>query len=117
MLGQGHYSHAVMLLEQALAFEEDKGSILEPLGFALFRLHRFQEAGERFRRAIEVEPDNDYAHYCLGLSLIKQGKHKEAAKHFRIAWSLNPVDTYRSTASAQAISRLEDSEGEGRGVQ
>ncbi|MBU4194406.1 MAG: tetratricopeptide repeat protein, partial [Actinobacteria bacterium] len=88
-------AQAVVVLERALAEEPRKGSILEALGRAEYSSARYREASGRFRDALEVDPTNDYAHYCLGLCCLKMKRNHEAGGHFKIAWYLSPNEMYR----------------------
>lgn len=99
LLEDGHPAQAVMVLEKALAEEPRKGSILENLGRAYFLLGHYNYAANKFEMAIEVDPTNDYAHYCLGLCCLKLSDVRRAAKHFKLAWYLRPCDTYREIAT------------------
>jgi tetratricopeptide (TPR) repeat protein len=91
-------ARAVTLLERARLAEPLKGSILEALGRAYYLSGSYEMAAVTFEQAVEVDPTNDYAHYCLGLCYLKQGRKVEAAGHFKIAWSLKPSDLYRDKA-------------------
>jgi tetratricopeptide (TPR) repeat protein len=91
-------AQAAVALERARQAEPSKGSILEALGRAYYSLGRYEVASSTFEEAVEVDPTNDYAHYCLGLCYLKLRRTVEAAGHFKIAWSLKPSDMYRDKA-------------------
>ena len=99
LLEEGKAAEAAFVLERARAIEPRKGSILEVLGRAYFKWGRYREAARGFSEAIEVDPTNDYAHYCLGLCLLKLRRNVEAGVHFKIAWSLKPGEMYREKAA------------------
>lgn len=99
LLEEGNPAQAAVLLERARSREPTKGSILELLGRAYFGYQQYEEAAWRFDEAIQVNPTNDYAHYCLGLCCLKLQKNGEAGRHFKIAWSLRPCDEYREKAA------------------
>ena len=72
-------------------------SIRETLGIAYFRIRRWTEAEEEFRKVLELSPVNDYAHYALGRCLDKQGREVEATRHYKLASSLRPgSEQYRA---------------------
>lgn len=87
-----------MVLEKAREDFPKKGSILEVLGRAYYTYGRYDEAALRFEEAVEVDPTNDYAHYCLGRCYLKLKRKSEAGKHFKLAWNLKPCEMYRQEA-------------------
>ncbi len=99
LLDEGIPTKAVEALERARSVEPGKGSILEALGRAYYSCGRFPAAEECFREALEVAPNNDYAHYCLGLCLLKRERRTEAGAHFKLAWCMRPSETYREKAA------------------
>lgn len=98
LLDEGEPAQAAMVLEKAHRLEPRKGSILEALGRAYYSYGRYEDAMHCFEDALEVDPTNDYAHYCLGLCYLKMKRKTEAAGHFKIAWTLKPQDIYRGMA-------------------
>lgn len=60
--------------------------------FASAQLGRAELA---FRRVIELDPVNDFAHFALGRTLERQSRHDDARRHYRIAASMNPCAEYR----------------------
>ena len=89
-LKNGHAAQATVALEKAKRREPEKASIREALGIAYFRIRRWSEAEEEFRKVLELSPVNDYAHYALGRCLEKQGRDVEANTHYKLASSLRP---------------------------
>ena len=89
-LRAGMAAQATVSLEKAKRREPDKASIREALGIAYFRIRRWDEAEDEFRKVLELSPVNDYAHYALGRCLEKQGRDKEANGHYKLASSLRP---------------------------
>ena len=77
-LRSGMPAQATVALEKAKRLEPEKASIREALGIAYFRLSRWTEAEEEFRKVLELSPADDYAHYALGRALRNQGRHDEA---------------------------------------
>jgi tetratricopeptide (TPR) repeat protein len=99
LLEGGEPEEAAFLLEMARRSQPHKGSILESLGRAYFSAGRYGAAASVFEEATDVDPVNDYAHYCLGLSYLKLSRKREAAGMFKLAWALRPLDIYRAMAS------------------
>ncbi|HEY2311643.1 MAG TPA: tetratricopeptide repeat protein [Gaiellaceae bacterium] len=89
-LRAGMAAQATVPLEKARLREPDKASIREALGIAYFRIRRWPEAEEEFRKVLELSPVDDYAHYALGRCLEKQGREAEANAHYKLASSLQP---------------------------
>lgn len=99
LLEEGDPAQAALVLERARLAQPGKGSILEELGRAYYSCGRYREAAAGFEEALEVDPANDYAHYCLGLCLLKMKRGTEAAGHFKLAWTLRPCEIYREKAA------------------
>ena len=96
-LRAGLPAQATVSLEKAKRREPEKASIREALGIAYFRIRRWSDAEEEFRKVLELSPVNDYAHYALGRCLEQQGRDLEANGHYKLASSLRPgSDHYRS---------------------
>jgi Flp pilus assembly protein TadD len=100
-LRDGMAAQATVPLEKAKKREPEKASIREALGIAYFRLQRYDEAADEFRKMLELSPADDYAHYALGRCLEKQGRATEANGHYKLASSLRPK-------SAQYAARIRD---------
>ena len=99
LLETGNPDQAAALLKRALVAEPGKGSILEMLGRAEYSCGLYQFAYERFEDALEVDPTNDYAHYCLGLCCLKTKRRRKAGGHFKLAWQLSPKEMYSEMAA------------------
>lgn len=98
LLEEGKFRRAVRVLERARKSEPRKGSILEPLGRAYYLGRDYRKAYRCFKQALEIDPTNDYAHYCMGLCCLKLDRHEKAGGHFKMAWSLKPCEIYREKA-------------------
>jgi Flp pilus assembly protein TadD len=102
-MAAGMNAQATVALEKAKKREPDKTSILEALGIAYFRIHRFAEAEQEFREILELRPIDHYAHFALGRCLEKQGKPEEAVSHYKLATFFRP----QSTEYRKALESLE----------
>jgi Flp pilus assembly protein TadD len=90
LLAKRHAAQAAVVLVRAAAIEPGKGSILEPLGRALFMSGQLERAIETFEVLLQVDPSNPYAHYALGRSLVRAGRWAEGRTHLRLAVALAP---------------------------
>ena len=90
LLAKRHAAQAAVVLVRAAAIEPGKGSILEPLGRALFMSGQLDRAVETFEALIEIDPSNHYAHYALGRSLIRLGRRAEGRTHLKLAIAMAP---------------------------
>jgi serine/threonine-protein kinase len=68
-----------------------------------YDLH-FTEAEAHYRKAIELEPSNSYAHHVFGMQLIDVGRTDEAIREITIATQLDPLAKSAGTALALALS-------------
>ncbi|MDA8370541.1 MAG: tetratricopeptide repeat protein [Nocardiopsaceae bacterium] len=66
--------------------EEEPGSrsILELLGRAYFHSAQLAKAEDTFRKIIELDPCDSWAHIALARSLERQSRDDEAAPHRRM---------------------------------
>ena len=69
-----------------------KARVWNDLGNAFDDLDRFDDALPAYRKAIEIDPFFQRAHYNLGLAFFGNHRFREAEQEFRIALALNPVD-------------------------
>ncbi len=60
-------------------------------GCLLMDMGRTGDAGEKFRRVIELESDNPDAHFYLGELAIDRGREEEAVSFYNIALRLDPA--------------------------
>ena len=69
-----------------------KARVWNDLGNAFDDLDRFDDALPAYRKAIEMDPLFQRAHYNLGVAFFGNHRFGEAEQEFRIALALNPVD-------------------------
>ncbi|MGH3094433.1 MAG: tetratricopeptide repeat protein [Streptosporangiales bacterium] len=69
------------------------GELLLARGY--FGSAQLSRAEEAFRRVIELDPVDDYAHFALGRTLERQGRGSEAAGYYRMAVAMNPRPEYQ----------------------
>ncbi len=85
------------LLEQALGLypeeeEEERASALCELGNAYRGLGHLEEAAERYRQALALDPTHEDARFNLGLVFADLGDSERALSTFDIAIQLEPED-------------------------
>jgi len=85
----GRWKMAERFYRQALAIKQEAGTWLL-LGSTLDRLGRHDEAEECVRKALEVDPDYEEAHYNVGYNYRHEGKLALAEKHLRRAIEIDP---------------------------
>ena len=90
LLERQNFLKAIMVLEQAKEIEPEKGSIREALAIAYYNHGFYLSAQKNFRKALDINIANDYAHYGLGLCLIKRGELKKALGHLKMALAMKP---------------------------
>ena len=98
---------AIMLFEKASILEPLKGSIREALGLSYYNCGFYNSAKKHFKKALEIDLANDFAHFCMGLCLAKEGKLAACLGHLKIAWAMKPLNTCYSK-TVKKYSRLFD---------
>jgi predicted Zn-dependent protease len=100
---------ALTVLEPLVADEPDTVAVLVLAARANFDCARLEQAEALFRRVVELDPTNHYAHAGLGRTLQRRSRHQEALVHLRLATALDAEPWY-----AQALARAEASVGQQR---
>ena len=62
------------------------------LANAYFEPDRIEDAKEQYKKALEIEPDEEDALYNLGICLVIDKKYPEAAKYFERFLKIYPED-------------------------
>ena len=79
---------ALALVERAVAIEPDNGAYVDSLGWALFRLGRYDQARELLERAARLVPGDAVISEHLGDLYLAVGRPAEARLHYERALSL-----------------------------
>jgi tetratricopeptide (TPR) repeat protein len=96
LLADHHAHQAATVLERVTTMEPERGSVREALGRAYYDSGRPEAAREQFDKALELDPANDYAHFCLALCLLRAAEVDLAIGHLRLALAMRPeVDDYQ----------------------
>lgn len=72
------YPAALEIAERALRRNHVYPPIWTLYGDALFYMDRFEEAGQAYRRALDLEPGDARAYYCLSFIHSRDGRYPEA---------------------------------------
>ncbi len=118
---QGAHSEAEAILRACLAQDPHHKRTLDLLGFVLYFQHRYVEAEECCRTALELVADDPYATKGLGLCLARQGRIEEGLACIEKAARLRPswFDVYwdwivvlheagRNQAALDVLARAEE---------
>ncbi|OLT25051.1 hypothetical protein BJF83_05760 [Nocardiopsis sp. CNR-923] len=76
--------YAARTLEPLVEHEPNSRSLLELLGRAYFFSAQLNKAERTFRRIIELDPVDNWAHIALARTLERQSRHEEAATYRRM---------------------------------
>jgi len=87
-----YWRNSESLWRHALAKTGDNYIAENNLGTILISEGKAEEAMERFREVLRINPDFSDAHYNLGLLLLDEGRPNEAVPQFREVLRLNPND-------------------------
>jgi tetratricopeptide (TPR) repeat protein len=74
---------SLKLILQALEREPGNGAYLDSLGWAYFKLGRYEEAEQNLRHAIDKTPRDPTVHDHLAETLLKRGKIGEAVEQWQ----------------------------------
>ena len=99
------YEEALELIERAIAISPDEPSIIDSLGWALYKVGRYEEALVQMRRAFAAFPDDEVASH-LGEVLWALGRFDEAMGVWQDALKTDP----ESPLIAEAMERLQVAE-------
>jgi len=85
-----HLERARQMVERAVALRPNDGYIVDSLGWALYRLGRYQEAVVHLERAVELKPVDPVINDHLGDAYWKVGRRVEARFQWERALSFKP---------------------------
>lgn len=75
---------AAKLLAPLSEEQPESRSILELLGRSYFHSAQLRKAESTFRKLIELNPCDDWAHIALARALERQDREEEASRHRRL---------------------------------
>ena len=80
----GDYRGAARILASVAEVEPTNRTLLELLGRAYFHSAQLRRAEQTFRRLVELDPVDAWAHVALARALERQGRVDEAGPHRRL---------------------------------
>jgi len=98
------------LILQALEREPGNGAYLDSLGWAYYKLGRYEEAEKSLRRAVDKTPRDPTVHDHLAEALIKRGKIGEAVEQWQTSlreWDSSSPAEMRPEEVAGVKSKLQ----------
>ncbi len=98
-----------VLAEVEALYGPEAATLREPvaLGRALLGAGELERAAEELERAVELRPQDFWAHFYRGICAYRQGQSAEAAQAFTVAVALAPrcAEVYYNRALARAACR------------
>ena len=86
---EGKFEEAVEALQEAVRINPKDSGAYEHLGFALYRLERYEESVEASKKASELRPSFE-SYYNSGLAYMELGRWDKAKKAFELAtWEIH----------------------------
>lgn len=85
LLAINKYSEALPILQKIQDKNQNNLQVALQIAQVLNQRKKYTEAEKQFRKAINIEPVNQYAHYGLGVSLLKRNLLDEAIESFLTA--------------------------------
>jgi tetratricopeptide (TPR) repeat protein len=83
---------ALDLIERAVELRPEDGYIIDSLGWALYRMGKFDDAALQLERAVERRPDDPTINDHLGDAYWRVGRYVEARYQWRRALALQPTE-------------------------
>jgi Flp pilus assembly protein TadD len=94
-------TEAFTMIERAVALKPQSGAIVDSLGWAHYRLGRYDEAVKHLERAVELEPADPTVNDHLGDAYWRVGRRSEAQFQWRRALTLEPEPKLKADAEAK----------------
>jgi tetratricopeptide (TPR) repeat protein len=85
-----HVEEAFKLLRRAVELSPRDGMIIDSLGWAYYRMGRFEDAVRELEKAVELKPGDPVINDHLGDAYWKVGRHLEARFQWQHAKDANP---------------------------
>jgi tetratricopeptide (TPR) repeat protein len=85
---EGDNARAAELFDEFVSLDSSRADVLNSLGVALYNLGRYQEAEQRYREAIDIDPE--YADALVNLAALLQANPGAAEPLLRRALKINP---------------------------
>ncbi len=89
-----------------LSSKKDKAELYTLLAEKLEENDEYQEAVQEYKKALELNPGDEYILKNLGFSLVKMEKRKESLKYLKQACRQDPSDYYVCSSLEASFKRL-----------
>ncbi|MEM9670373.1 MAG: tetratricopeptide repeat protein [Pseudomonadota bacterium] len=96
------------MIQRAVDLRPDAGYIIDSLGWAYYRLGRYEEAVEQLERAVALEPGEAVLNDHLGDAYWRVGRHLEATFQWSRAIQLDPESQGTELLHAKVENGLDD---------
>ena len=107
IIADGRYPVALEFLKAVSARFENLPEYQYNAGLSYFGMHDYQNAARALRRAIELAPKMDLAHFFLGNTYAMGGELTTAVPEYREALRLNPKSAAYSFALGKVLGHME----------
>ena len=94
------------LIRRAVELRPNDGYIVESLGWAYYRLGRFEEAVTELERAVSLKPDDPVLNDHLGDAYWRVGRRLEATFQWAHARDLEPDETVMASVQRKLVEGL-----------
>lgn len=99
-------ARGLSLISRAVQLKPDDGYIVDSLGWAYYRLGRFDEAVSHLERAVELKPADPVLNDHLGDALWRVGRHREARFQWELSLTLKPAEKAIDAIRKKIVSGL-----------
>ncbi len=100
------YDEAIIHLNKAIELKPDANKY-KSLGATFIDKKSYNEAIEQFKKVLEYDPNDTYAHFQYGFALKKLKRYEKAVEQFQIVLNINPEDYVARCNMAILLSQLE----------
>ena len=94
-------TEAFDMIEKAVDLEPDSGAIIDSLGWAHYKLGRYEQAKDNLEKAVELTPNSATIVDHLGDVYWKLGRFREAGYQWQRALEFDPTDKERTAINAK----------------
>jgi len=101
----GRGEEAVAAAAQAESLDPFSLIAIEEVGWPLYYSRRFEDAGNQFNKAVELESNWDALYFGLGLALVQQHRYREGIDALRTAVHLAPDNALDHAALVYGLGR------------
>jgi len=95
---------ALQMIEKAVAAAPNDGYIIDSLGWAYYRLGRYEEAVETLEQAVMLKPNDPEINDHLGDAYWRAGRKLEARFQYNVALSVDKEGTVRARVEKKLAS-------------